>query len=105
MMRLRGLLPALSLLSLACMSTPVDDNLAQGGGSDSETLTGIAFFPGTDILAHCDAIKAATVDSVPLGLLRFVVQSRAGWQHDTTLSAARDTTKVSASKNTLILLP
>jgi hypothetical protein len=67
--------------------------------------SGIAYFPGTDILTHCNGMTASQVDSVPSGLLRFIVESRAGWRKDTTLTAARDTTKVSASKNSLRLLP
>ncbi|MEO6095673.1 MAG: hypothetical protein ABIW76_08325, partial [Fibrobacteria bacterium] len=75
----------------------------------AETYTladsGIAFFPGTDILTHCNGAIASKVDSVPAGALRFIVESRAGWQHDTTLAAAADTTKVSAGKSRLILVP
>jgi hypothetical protein len=67
--------------------------------------SGVAYFPGTDILAHCDGVTAAPVDSVPLGALRFVVASRAGWRQDTTLAAAADTTKVRASKSGLMLFP
>ncbi|HKP95860.1 MAG TPA: carboxypeptidase-like regulatory domain-containing protein [Fibrobacteria bacterium] len=67
--------------------------------------SGIAYFPGTDILARCGGITASQVDSVPMGVLHFVVMSRAGWQHDTTLTMAADTTKVSAGKSRLILLP
>jgi hypothetical protein len=71
----------------------------------SRADSGIAFFPGTDILAHCDGAKASKVDSVPAEALRFIVESRAGWQHDTTLAAAADTTRVSAGKSRLILIP
>lgn len=74
-------------------------------GSYARADSGIAFFPGTDILAHCDGVTASKVDSVPAGALRFIVESRAGWQHDTTLAAAADTTKVSAGASKLILIP
>ncbi len=69
--------------------------------------SGIAFFPGTDILTRCDGISLSKVDSVPMGALRLVVQSRAGWIHDTTLAyaAVKDTAKVIATKSSLILYP
>jgi hypothetical protein len=67
--------------------------------------SGVAYFPGTDILTRCDGVSSSKVDSVPLGALRFVVASRAGWVRDTTLAAAADTTRVSASKNRLTLFP
>jgi hypothetical protein len=67
--------------------------------------SGIAYFPGTDILAKCGGFTASRVDSVPLGALHFVVASRAGWLHDTTLTAAADTTKVSAGKTRMTVLP
>ena len=74
---------------------------------DGYTLadSGIAYFPGTDILAHCGGLSPARVDSVPAGVLRFIVASRAGWQHDTTLAAAADTTKIAASRARVTLLP
>ncbi len=67
--------------------------------------SGIAYFPGTDILTRCDGIVESPIDSVPSGALRFKVISRAGWQYDTTLTSALDTTKVLASRNELKLLP
>jgi hypothetical protein len=69
--------------------------------------SGIAYFPGTDILAQCDGVSVATVDSVPAGALRFVVESRAGWAHDTTLASASviDTANVVATRTDVILYP
>jgi len=67
--------------------------------------SGIAYFPGTDILAHCDGINASTVDSVPTGALRFVVQSRAGWKHDTTLVTTRDTVSIIAEATGINVTP
>jgi hypothetical protein len=64
--------------------------------------SGIAYFPGTDILARCNGITAATVDSVPPGALRFVVESRSGWKHDTTLAAVADSVDVHADKEKVI---
>lgn len=71
----------------------------------SQADSGIAYFPGTDILTHCNGLTASAVDSVPEGALHFIVASRSGWQHDTTLAAAEDTTKVSASLSQLKLIP
>jgi hypothetical protein len=70
--------------------------------------SGIAYFPGTDILTRCDGISFSTVDSVPSGALRFVVESLgSGWVHDTTLVSASviDTAKVLATENGVILYP
>lgn len=70
--------------------------------------SGIAYFPGTDILTRCDGVSFSTVDSVPSGALRFVVESLgAGWAHDTTLASASvsDTAKVLASRKGVILYP
>jgi hypothetical protein len=58
--------------------------------------SGIAYFPGTDILAHCDAVSVARLDSVPAGAFRIVIESRAGWKHDTTLASVADTARVVA---------
>lgn len=60
--------------------------------------SGIAFFPGTDILARCGGVSASKVDSVPMGAVRFIVESRSGWKHDTTLASIPDTTRVLADK-------
>jgi hypothetical protein len=65
----------------------------------SDTDSGIAYFPGTDILARCEGATATIVDSVPPGALRFVVESRAGWKHDTTLTSVSDSVAVLASKD------
>ncbi len=67
--------------------------------------SGIAYFPGTDILTHCNGIDESPIDSVPAGALRFKIVSRAGWQYDTTLTSVFDTTRVSASKSSIKLLP
>lgn len=67
--------------------------------------SGIAYFPGTDILTRCDGASASEVDSVPEGALRFVVESRAGWKHDTTLIAVPDTANVSAGRDGIVLDP
>jgi hypothetical protein len=69
--------------------------------------SGIAYFPGTDILTKCDGISFSKVDSVPDGALRFVVKSNAGWAHDTTLASAsvNDTAKVLATQYGVILYP
>lgn len=69
--------------------------------------SGVAYFPGTDILTRCDGLRASRVDSVPAGALRFVVESRLGWAHDTTLASASviDTAKVLATKNGVVLNP
>ena len=69
--------------------------------------SGIAYFPGTDILTRCNGINYSSVDSVPMGALRFVVESRAGWAHDTTLASAavKDTAKVIATQSGVMLYP
>ncbi|MDB5107042.1 MAG: hypothetical protein JWP91_4731 [Fibrobacteres bacterium] len=67
--------------------------------------SGIAYFPGTDILTRCDGLFPSEIDSVPMGALRFVVESRAGWVHDTTLVSVSDTAKVIATRSTMFLYP
>jgi hypothetical protein len=67
--------------------------------------SGVAFFPGTDILARCDGITVSAIDSVPAGVLRLVVESRAGWKHDTTLVSVNDTAKVRADRDGIIYTP
>lgn len=67
--------------------------------------SGIAYFPGTDILANCDGINPSTVDSVPMGAMRFVVQSRSGWKHDTTLVTTRDTVSIIGEATGITVLP
>ncbi len=64
--------------------------------------SGIAYFPGTDILAHCNGVSASLVDSVPAGAMRFIVESRAGWKHDTTLVSIVDSVDVQADRNGII---
>lgn len=76
-------------------------HVANYASSDS----GIAFFPGTDILTRCDSRSVSAVDSVPAEALRFVVESRAGWRHDTTLTAALDTARIRADKNQIVITP
>lgn len=71
------------------------------GAKDS----GLAYFPGTDILARCNSTTASTVDSVPAEAVRFVIESRAGWKYDTTLVVPGDTAKVRADRSQFILLP
>lgn len=71
------------------------------GSKDS----GIAYFPGTDILTRCNSGFISEVDSVPAGATRFVIESRAGWKYDTTLAVPRDTTRVSADRDRFLLVP
>jgi hypothetical protein len=67
--------------------------------------SGIAYFPGTDILARCDAISVSRLDSVPEGASHFVIESRAGWKHDTTLVSVADTAKVVADSAGIRISP
>ncbi|MBW8889789.1 MAG: hypothetical protein JF616_18680 [Fibrobacteres bacterium] len=67
--------------------------------------SGIAYFPGTDILARCDAISVSRLDSVPAGASRIVIESRAGWKHDTTLVAVADTARVVADSAGIRITP
>jgi hypothetical protein len=67
--------------------------------------SGIAYFPGTDILTRCDSRSVSAVDSVPSEALRFVVESRAGWKHDTTLVAVADTARIHADRNQIVITP
>jgi hypothetical protein len=67
--------------------------------------SGIAYFPGTDILTRCDAMSVSKVDSVPAGATRFVIESRAGWKYDTTLAVPGDTARVRADRNQFLVAP
>lgn len=60
--------------------------------------SGIAFFPGTDILVRCEGVTAV-VDSVPQGLHRMVLRSRAGWQHVAQVPTNGDTIAVRAYRD------
>lgn len=59
--------------------------------------SGIAYFPGTDILALCDGRTAARVDSIPSGLRNLVLRSRAGWQHQVAVPQNTDSVLVVAN--------
>jgi hypothetical protein len=67
--------------------------------------SGVAYFPGTDILTRCNGFTASRVDSVPTGVRHIVVSSRAGWTHDTTLVSLLDTTKIKADFKGITVLP
>lgn len=67
--------------------------------------SGIAYFPGTDILTHCSASSISLVDSVPAGATRFVIESRAGWKYDTTLAVPGDTARIRADGNRFLVGP
>jgi hypothetical protein len=67
--------------------------------------SGIAYFPGTDILTHCNGITSSLVDSVPSGANRIIVESRAGWTHDTTLAILADTVRVLADRIRINIMP
>lgn len=58
--------------------------------------SGIAYFPGTDILARCGAGGDVEIDSIPAGLRRVVVEGPDGWKHDSVLAEAQDTLYVKA---------
>lgn len=66
--------------------------------------SGIAYFPGTDILARCDGRSVSKVDSVPAAARRLVIESRAGWKYDTTL-APGDTARVKADRYQILIAP
>jgi hypothetical protein len=61
--------------------------------------SGLAYFPGTDILTHCNGIEASRIDSLPMGVSRLRVESRAGWAHDTTLVNIKDSMEVKADQS------
>lgn len=69
---------------------------------------GTAYFPGTDILAHCTAAQVAVVDSVPPGVGHIVVESDAGWKKDSTFAVfadpatLADTAEVKAAQDSMI---
>lgn len=67
--------------------------------------SGVAFFPGTDILTRCQSGSVSLVDSVPAEALRFVVERRAGWRHDITLTAVHDTARVQADQTQILVTP
>jgi len=73
------------------------------GSGYGQADSGIAYFPGTDILARCNG-TTTPVDTVPAGANRFIVESHAGWQHDTTLTAGADTVRVLATPSGLGIL-
>jgi hypothetical protein len=64
--------------------------------------TGWVSFPGTDILAHCDGVAATRIDSIPHGVRRIVVESNAGWSHDTVLVNIGDTLRIEANRQGVI---
>lgn len=67
--------------------------------------SGLAYFPGTDILTRCNGVSPSNIDSIPIGLNHIVVESRAGWRHDTTLMYAQDTLRLRADSNGLYWNP
>jgi hypothetical protein len=67
--------------------------------------SGIAYFPGTDILVKCNGVTVSLVDTVPAEALRFIVESRSGWKHDTTFSTSSDTAKIMADSINIRITP
>jgi hypothetical protein len=67
--------------------------------------SGVAYFPGTDILARCNGVTPSVMDSIPAGLRRLVVQSRAGWKHAGIVALAADTVRVEADSTGMRFLP
>jgi hypothetical protein len=67
--------------------------------------SGLAYFPGTDLLTRCNTVSVSRLDSVPAGASRFVIESRAGWKHDTTLVSVADTAKVVADSEGIRIGP
>jgi hypothetical protein len=59
--------------------------------------SGIAYFPGTDILARCDGSSPARVDSIPAGLRNLILRSRAGWEQRVEVPRDADSVFVRAS--------
>jgi hypothetical protein len=58
--------------------------------------SGIAFFPGTDILVRCDGKNVYKLDSVPAQANHVIVQSNAGWRHDSTFVLVQDSVDLKA---------
>lgn len=67
--------------------------------------SGIAYFPGTDILARCNGIIPTLIDSVPVSLRHMVVSSRAGWKHEGLMTLDADTVNVEADSTGMWFLP
>lgn len=66
--------------------------------------SGIAYFPGTDILVHCNSVDAYKLDSVPTQVDHVVMESRAGWRHDSTFVLVQDSVDLKADKDGITCL-
>jgi hypothetical protein len=72
--------------------------------SYSKKDSGIAYFPGTDILIRCNGVSPTKVDSIPEGVNHVVIASKAGWSHDSTFVIYQDSVDLKADKDGITCL-
>lgn len=61
--------------------------------------SGQAWFPGTDVIVECEGIAATRLPSVPRGMNAMVIESRAGWRHEYTITLPDDSLSIRADSN------
>lgn len=61
--------------------------------------SGKAWFPGTDVFVRCEGVTATKLETVPRGMDKMVIESRAGWRHDYQITNPADSLAIHADRN------
>lgn len=75
------------------------------GDSYTQADSGKAWFPGTDLFVRCDGDTATKLNSVPRGISDMVLESRAGWRHEYTVTNPGDSLLIRANRFEVQCLP
>jgi hypothetical protein len=75
------------------------------GGIYQPADSGRAWFPGTDVIVQCDGVTATRLPAVPRGMNAMVIESRAGWRHEYTITLPNDSLAIRADSNGVTSVP
>lgn len=95
----RGGLPADSLPDTLSLAKARVFFISLHGTAYQTADSGKAWFPGTDVIVHCDGDTATPLPDVPRGMDAMVIESRAGWRHEFTITRPDDTLAIRADRN------
>ena len=105
----RGGLPADTLPDTLRLSAAWVLYISLHGDVYQAADSGKAWFPGTDILVHCDGDAATRLPGVPRGMEAMVIESRAGWRHEFTRAqpgnSLEDSLAIHADSNRVTIQP
>lgn len=68
------------------------------GDAYASADSGKAWLPGTDLFVRCDGRTASKLGGVPRGIDDLVLESRAGWRHDYTVTLPGDSLVIRANR-------